>query len=138
MVGRKEGKKDMRMYKVTSCMLVILMVTFFSGCEKKQNEIIGLQLSGQQDILTYDEGVVWNTGEDVLLKKKGETNGTSIFQDPFYEKKMDEDIIKGFCIIFGHLKEKTTSCVPWNFPITKNRFYMLIAVRRNEHIIILD
>lgn len=101
MVGRKEGKKDMRMYKVTSCILVILMVTFFSGCEKKQNEIIGLQLSGQQDILTYDEGVVWNTGEDVLLKKKGETNGTSIFQDPFYEKKMDEDIIlqyidKGF------------------------------------------
>ncbi len=71
----------------------VVFACFLCGCgsETAENQVIELRVI--QDILTWNDGVVWNTDEDILVKQNVDSEGNSIFQDPFYEKDFTESIL---------------------------------------------
>lgn len=71
----------------------IMFACFLTGCESKTTENQVIQLNVIQDILAWREGVVWNSEEDIFVKKNAEGEENSIFQDPFYEKEDRESIM---------------------------------------------
>lgn len=81
-------KKKVVAYSV----VFILAASVLCSCEKTSDKEVTVQLSILRDVLSWKDGVVWNTQKDVMVKRTGEAPENSIFQDPFYEKEAEEEI----------------------------------------------
>lgn len=75
------------------CCVCILAAVLLSGCGRAEHKPVKIQVSGMQDILSWEGGVVWNTREDIFLKRESGSGEGSIFQDPFYEREEGEEIL---------------------------------------------
>lgn len=71
----------------------VIFACFLCGCENEITESQVTQLNVIQDIVTWNDGVVWNSEEDILVKKNVDSRENSIFQEPFYEKDVSESIM---------------------------------------------
>lgn len=78
--------------RLTYSLLCIFFACLFCGCESEIEEDRIIQLSVIQDILVWNEGVVWDSGDDILVKKNMDSEENSIFREPFYEKDDKEKI----------------------------------------------
>ena len=74
------------------CVVLTMVVGILCCCGKTETEKTTIHLSLLKDILSWDDGVIWNTEQDIFLLRKGETLENNIFQDPFYEKEERENI----------------------------------------------
>ena len=77
--------------KAVICGITLIMSACIL-CSCGQMENVTIQLGDLQDVLSWNDGVVWNTEEDVFVRGKTESLQKSIFQDPFYEKEEKEEI----------------------------------------------
>lgn len=71
----------------------VMFACFLCGCESEMTENQVIQLNVIQDIVAWNGGVVWNSEEDILVKKNVDSKENSIFQEPFYEKDVSESIM---------------------------------------------
>lgn len=71
----------------------VMFVCLLCGCESEMTESQVIQLNVIQDIVGWNSGVVWNSEEDILVKKNLDNKENSIFQEPFYEKDVNESVM---------------------------------------------
>lgn len=83
----------MKKKAVAYSIVFILVAGVLCSCGETPNKKVTIQLSVLRDVLSWNDGVVWNTESDVLIKRIGESSEKSIFQDPFYEKEEEEEVV---------------------------------------------